>query len=40
MQNNEIQPSFLNKKVYTKDVSCETINSTDCCKEQWKPSSD
>ncbi|MBK2357213.1 protein-export chaperone SecB [Francisella hispaniensis] len=40
MQNNEIQPSFLIQKVYTKDVSFETINSPACFKEQWNPSSD
>ncbi|ALB01302.1 preprotein translocase subunit SecB [Francisella persica ATCC VR-331] len=40
MQNNEIRPSFLIQKVYTKDVSFETINSPACFKEQWNPDSD
>ncbi|MFV9930823.1 MAG: protein-export chaperone SecB [Francisella endosymbiont of Hyalomma asiaticum] len=40
MQNNEIQPSFLIQKVYTKDVSFETINSPVCFKEQWDLGSD
>ena len=40
MQNNEIQPSFLIQKVYTKDVSFETINSPVCFKAQWNPGSD
>lgn len=40
MQNNENQPSFLIQKVYTKDVSFETVNSPACFKDQWDPSSD
>jgi len=40
MQNNENQPSFLIQKVYTKDVSLETINSPACFKDQWNPASD
>ncbi|ASG67479.1 protein-export protein SecB 1 [Francisella halioticida] len=40
MQNNENQPSFLIQKVYTKDTSLETINSPECFKDQWNPSSD
>lgn len=40
MQNNENQPSFLIQKVYTKDVSLETINSPACFKDQWNPESD
>lgn len=41
MQDNENQqPSFLIQKVYTKDVSLETINSPACFKDQWDPSSD
>ncbi|MDE4955369.1 protein-export chaperone SecB, partial [Francisella tularensis] len=35
-----MQPSFLIQIVYTKDVSCETINSPACFKEQCNPSSD
>lgn len=40
MQNNENQPSFLIQKVYTKDVSLETINAPACFKDQWNPASD
>ncbi|AEI35656.1 MULTISPECIES: protein-export chaperone SecB [Francisella] len=40
MQDNENQPSFLIQKVYTKDVSLETVNSPACFKDQWDPSSD
>ncbi|GAB4221781.1 MAG: protein-export chaperone SecB [Francisella sp.] len=37
MQNNELQPSFIIQKIYTKDVSFETINTPACFKEQWNP---
>ncbi|AJC48707.1 protein-export chaperone SecB [Allofrancisella guangzhouensis] len=40
MQNDKSQPSFLIQKVYTKDVSFETINSPANFKEQWDPTSD
>ncbi|QIV94052.1 protein-export chaperone SecB [Allofrancisella frigidaquae] len=40
MQTDKNQPSFLIQKVYTKDVSFETINSPVSFKEQWAPTSD
>ena len=39
MQEQENQPSFLIQKIYTKDVSFESINSPACFKDQWTPES-
>ena len=39
MQEQENQPSFLIQKIYTKDVSFESINSPACFKDQWNPES-
>lgn len=39
MQEQENQPSFLIQKIYTKDVSFESINSPSCFKDQWAPES-
>ena len=40
MESNKNQPSFVIQKVYTKDVSFESINSPDIFKQQWNPSVD
>lgn len=40
MEATENQPSFLIQKVYTKDVSFESINSPASFKDQWNPASD
>ncbi|MGQ4004934.1 protein-export chaperone SecB [Francisellaceae bacterium CB300] len=40
MESTENQPSFLIQKVYTKDVSFESINSPASFKDQWNPASD
>jgi len=40
MESNNNQPSFVIQKVYTKDVSFESINSPDIFKQQWNPSVD
>ncbi len=37
---NQNQPSFVIQKVYTKDVSFESMNSPEIFKEQWNPSVD
>ncbi len=40
MDSTENQPSFLIQKVYTKDVSFESINSPASFKDKWNPASD
>ena len=40
MESNQNQPSFVIQKVYTKDVSFESLNSPDIFKQQWNPSVD
>ena len=40
MESTENQPSFLIQKVYTKDISFESINSPASFKDQWNPTSD
>lgn len=40
MASTENQPSFLIQKVYTKDISFESINSPASFKDKWDPASD
>ena len=40
MENIQNQPSFVIQKVYTKDVSFESINSPEIFKAQWEPKVD
>jgi preprotein translocase subunit SecB len=40
MESTDNQPSFLIQKVYTKDVSFESINSPASFKDEWNPASE
>ncbi|APC97480.1 protein-export chaperone SecB [Francisella frigiditurris] len=40
MEDNQNQPSFVIQKVYTKDVSFESMNSPEVFKQQWNPKVD
>ena len=40
MKNDNKKTSFLIQKIYTKDVSLETLNVPDCFKDKWDPTSD
>ena len=40
MENTQNQPIFVIQKIYTKDVSFETVNAPEIFKKQWNPTSD